>query len=342
MKRRVLVVPRPIAESVRRNLMERDWLSTEFAVGRRGNSVLLPLDDRAVGPFPEGDVEEVELSPAPVSPRSYRDLLPELSPAERRALPRSFDVVGDVVLVRLSDRLAPHAAAIGKALLEFVPGARKVGWDHGVQGTTRRRRLDPLAGEGPWRTEHRENGLTLDVDLEQAYFSPRLAREHARIATLVQDGERVLDLCCGIGPFALTIARKGRAREVVAVDLNPAAIALVEANSRRLGVSDRVHATVADVGDFVARCEPADRVTFNLPHDGIKYLTSVGASVGRGGTLHFYEIMERSRAASRPPELAAMLGPPGAWSAEPARVVHPYSPTADLFAHTLSRGGGGR
>lgn len=342
MRRRVLAVPRPQAESVRRGLKERGWLSTEQAVVRRGELVLLPLDDAAEGPFDAGTVEVVDL-PAPArTARSYRDLFPTLSSADRRALPRSFDVVGDVVLVRLPERLADQAPAIGAALLEFVPGARKVGWDHGVQGPARRRQLQALAGTGDWRTHHRENGLVLEVDLERAYFSPRLAREHARVAALVRAGERVLDLCCGIGPFALTIARDGRAREVVAVDSNPDAIALLEANARRLGVAGLVRAHIADVAEFVARGGTAERITFNLPHEGIKYLTSVGAAVEGGGMLHFYEIMERSRAASRPSELAALLGPHGAWSAAPARVVHAYSPTADLVAQTLTRSVGRR
>lgn len=341
MKRRFLVVPRPSAEASRQALKERGWLASTTPVVRRGDQVLLPLTEEATGPFPGGEIQEQELPSEATRPRSYRDLFPELSAGDRRALPRSFDVVGDIVLIRLPDRLGDQAAAIGAALLGFVPGARLVGWDHGVQGTTRRRRIEPLAGTGGWRTRHRENGLLLDVDVERAYFSPRLAREHARIASAVRPDEQVLDLCCGIGPFTLTIARDARAREIDAVDINPDAIELLVANARRLRLEARIRPEVGDLAEFLARAPPAGRVIFNLPHEGIKYLTSVGTAVEPGGTLHFYEIMERSRAASRPQELADLLNPAGGWRGEAARTVHPYSPTTDLLAHTLVRAPGG-
>ena len=338
MTARVLAVPRDRAEATRRWLKERGWLSAEFGVARRAETVFLPLTEDAAGPFPDGREEQVELAAQPIVARSYRDALTGLSPTEREELPRSFDVVGDIVLIRLTDRWSATAPQIGQALLRFVPGARKVGWDHGVHGPTRRHSLQPLAGQGSWRTTHRENGLSLSVDLARAYFSPRLAREHARVAALVRSGERVFDLCCGIGPFALTIARDARAREVLAADVNPDAIALLQENAQRLGVSGRIHAEVADVREFVGRSGRADRVVFNLPREGIMYLTSVSAAVERGGTLHFYEVMERSEAASRPGQLVALMPAPSEWRAEPPRVIHAYAPSADLVAQTLRRG----
>lgn len=341
MKVRALVVPRGRAESARQWLKDRGWLSTDFDVTRRGTDVVLPMTPEATGPYPDGAAEELELEPRPRDARSYRDEVPSLTPGERKELPRSFDVIGDIVLIRLTERWSTRAREIGEALLRFVPGARKVGWDHGVQGPTRRHELEALAGEGGWRTVHQENGLSLVVDLERAYFSPRLAREHARVAALVTPGERVLDLCCGIGPFGLTIARDGRARGVRAADVNPDAIALLTENARSLGLADRIRGEVSDVREFVGRSGTAERVVFNLPREGIMYLTSVSAAVERGGTLHFYEIMERSEASARPAQLRAMMPVPAEWRAEPTRVVHPYSPSSDLVTQTLRRGAPG-
>ncbi|MCI4335727.1 MAG: methyltransferase domain-containing protein [Thermoplasmata archaeon] len=337
MKSRALVVPRAHAEAARSRLRERGWLRPDLEVSRTELTVSFPIVDAANPLAADGTIEVGEFRPTRVAPRSYREGVRGLNAEERSHLPRAFDVVGDVVLIRLPPDLAARGPEVGEALLQFVPGARKVGWDQGVHGPERLRKLVALAGQGAWATRHRENGLEIDVDPEVAYFSPRLAREHARVADLVRPGERVFDVCCGVGPFALTIARDGNAATVIGIDVNPAAIALLRSNAQRLGFTDRIRAEVADLTDFLPHAGTADRVIFNLPREGIKYLTSVSEAVGRGGTLHFYEVIDRSAAERRPGELIATVGGPETWSAEASRVVHPYSPSSDLVAQTLHR-----
>ena len=331
-------VPSVEAERVRRLLRDRGALRDDRDVVHEDGHVVFPLRDGAEVPsdFPgEPVVREFPSRPRP-APRSYRDLL--TLPAElAELLPRAFDVVGDIVLIRLPDELEPRSEEIGRALLEFVPSARLVVRDEGVHGWQRTRQLVRLAGEGPARTLHRENGLALEVALETAYFSPRLGREHGRVAELVRSGESVLDLCAGIGPFSLAIASAGRAREIVAVDANPAAIRLLESNRHRLGFDGRIRAVCADLEEFLPSAGVADRVVFNLPREGIKYLTSVGKSVSAAGTLHYYEMTDRARVADRPTDLVELLGGAASWRLSESHSVHPYSPGADLVAYTLQR-----
>lgn len=335
---RGLRVAKRRAEEVRQRLKRAGWIRPDASVLSEGEDVVFALQDAARPAPDDGTVVERTFPLRPASAASYRDALAGLPPEVRDVLPRAFDVVGDLVLVRLPPEAVPWKAEVGRALLDFVPGARYVGWDQGVKGVERRRRIERIAGAGALQTRVRENGLTLDVDLDRAYFSPRLAREHARVAGEVAAGETVLDLCCGIGPFALTIARDGRARSVTAVDVNPDAIALLRANAARLGVSDRIDARVADLAVFLAEPHPADRAILNLPHEGIKYLPSVAEQVVRAGTLHYYEIMERTVESGRPHALVDRLRAVGPWAVRSMHRVHPYSPTSDLVAVTLVRG----
>lgn len=336
MRSLAVVVPKDQGETVRRQLQALGLLRPGLKVRREAGSVAFPV---VAGPdrLPDGtrleEAEFEELEPSPLGGYSQALGLPE----ELRALaPRSFDVVGDIVLVRVPRELDGHRAELGRALLAFVPGARLVAADEGVKGPARVRQLVPLAGEGGFRTIHRENGLAFEVDLAAAYFSPRLAREHARVAGAVRPGESVWDLCCGVGPFGLTAAHLGTPSSVTLVDANPAAIALVRANARRLRVEARVRAIEARLEELLQGEPVAPRVIFNLPHEGIKYVTQVAAAVERPGTLHHFEVMERS---SRPARLEALLaGLPGdGWSLAEAHVVHPYSPSSDLMAVTLQR-----
>jgi tRNA (guanine37-N1)-methyltransferase len=339
MKSRAVRVSRSLGEETRQVLREGGFLRRDLEVGRDGERLLFPIvDDR---PAPEGLGEVVDAEFALSSsrgPQDYRDLLGW--PADELAtVPRSFDVVGDLVLIRLPVELENRGPEIGAALLRFVPGARLVGRDRGVQGPERRRGVVRLAGSGPWTTRHRENGVALDVDLEEAYFSPRLAREHARVAAEVRTGDRVYDLCCGVGPFAVTMARDGRAANIVAVDANPRAIECLRTTLTRYSFGARVEVIEDRLERFITGRAPFERVVFNLPHEGIKYLPSVANLVSRAGRLFYYEVVERDSRERRPEELVGMLGGSSQWRMVDSRTVHPYSPTSDLVAFTLERTG---
>ena len=259
------------------------------------------------------------------------------SEEERALLPRSFDVVGEIVVIRLPREWRARRAEIGAALLEFVPRARLVGWDQGVHGEERRRTLERIAGDGPWTTVHRENGIDFSVDLEAAYFSPRLAREHARVAATVREGATVYDLACGVGPFSVQIARDGRAGGIVAIDANPAAIRLLRATLGRLPYGGRVTPVEGRIEAFLPGRAPCDLAVLNLPHEGIKYAPSVARAVAPGGRFSYYEIVARSDQPRRGNVVADALGPAGRWTVAETHVVHPYSPDADLVGFTFDR-----
>jgi len=323
-------------EELRRRLAEHGLLRTDLEILKEGEYLVLPVS-RTELPGPV-EAELVEREFAVVSrpgPSDYRDVLADSAEA-KALLPRSFDVVGDIVLVRLPDKLENRKEEIGAALLSFVPSARIVGRDLGVHGPERRRRVERIAGTGGWRTRHRENGLEFEVDVERAYFSPRLAREHERVAATVTPGERVYDLCCGVGPFAVTIGRDGRASQVTAVDSNPVAIELLRGTLARYEFGARVAPVLASLETFLPVAGVVDRVILNLPHEGIKYLPSVMRTVTPRGRLHYYEVTPRVEFERRAEAIVGSLGSRD-WKVVEQHVVHPYSPTADLVAFTLGR-----
>ena len=335
-----LLVPRNRGEEVRQDLVDAGLLRSDLEIRREEESLVLPLAGNPDEVPPAwGSIVEREFRIIPrKGPARYRDLLP-WSEEEKESLPRSFDVIGDIVLIRIPPELEGRKESIGGALQKFVPGARLVGLDRGVHGADRRREVEPIAGTGPWRTRHKENGVELDVDVERAYFSPRLAREHARVAEEVQSGDRVYDLCCGVGPFAITIAHLGKASEVTAVDANPEAIALLQATLARYPFAKRIHALVARLEEFLLAAPPVERVVMNLPHEGIKYLPSVARTATPGGRLYYYEVVPRSELGRRGSTLVNALSPIGDFSLAAQRVVHPYSPSSDLVMFAFARSG---
>src|SRR5215831_19769473 len=61
------------------------------------------------------------------------------------------------------------------------------------------------------------------------------------------DGGVILDLGCGYGPIAITLARRAPASRVWAVDVNRRALSLTTANARALGLVNVTAVTPASV-----------------------------------------------------------------------------------------------
>lgn len=313
-----VVVPRRQGEQVRQRLLEAGTLRTDLQIVGDGDDLIFPVTD------PVDDLETVE-RPFPVvetGPSDYRELL-DLPDDVQRRLPSSFDRIGDLVVFKLPDDLEPYKAMVGEALAEFT-SARSVALDHGVEGRWRVRDLEVVVGDDDLETVHREHGVALHVDPSRAYFSPRLATEHRRVADLVEDGETVVDAFAGVGPFSLVIARHAAPKRVVAVEANPDAVELLEAGIAANGAGDVVEVRSGDAGEILPGLD-ADRVIMNLPHDAADYLDAARAALDGDGWIHLYEIVEEADLAARVDALEAE-----GLTVERRRDVHHYSPTQEM------------
>jgi len=326
-------VPRAEGEAARQRLRAAGLLRDDLRPARDGEALLLPVRREALGQHLPGPVEEASFVPqAPLRPR-YQELVQVPAPL-RPLLPTSFDVVGDILVVKLADELLPHGPEIGRALLAAHPQARTVLLDEGVRGRDRVRRVRALAGEDRTTAEHLEYGIRLKVDLARAYFSPRLAGEHHRVAEQVQEGEVVLDLFAGVGPFAIHAARTGNPRRVVAVDINPAAVQLISENAARNGVAGKVEAVCAEASEAARTLAGAcDRVIMNLPHGADAFWEAALQACKPQATVHYHRILEREAVEPHVQGLLARAAAAG-WDAreQARRVVRAYSPAMDHVA----------
>jgi len=212
----------------------------------------------------------------------YRDLFPE---GLRERLPRAFDVVGDICIIKLPEEFLPIRKSVGSAILKTYKHMRVVCIDGGVTGDQRVRDLEIIAGERRTETEHRENGCRYRLDVAQVYFSPRLSGERALIASLTGRGESVWDMFCGVGPFSIPIAKA--AREVCASDINENAIRYLRENMKLNRVKN-IDPFCGDARDAF-RDKKFDRVVMNLPHCSLDFLDCALERCG-GGTIHLYRI----------------------------------------------------
>lgn len=83
---------------------------------------------------------------------------------------------------------------------------------------------------------------------------------------LLPEGGRVLDLCCGSGAVALSLAQEAAAAEVVAADVSAAALEAAKANGQRCGLAGRVEWHCGDLFAPLCGTEPFDLVAANPPY----------------------------------------------------------------------------
>jgi tRNA (guanine37-N1)-methyltransferase len=207
-------------------------------------------------------------------------------------VPQAFDIIGDIVVIDIPPLLKPYKSIIGEAILQIQKNATTVlAKASDIGGTFRVRDYDYIAGEEKTETIHKEFGCQYHVDLAKAYFSPRLSHEHERVAALVQDGETVVDLFAGVGPFSVLIGKRNPMAKVYAVDLNPDAVELLNVNVSVNKVENNVYPILADAREIATTKLKglADRVIMNLPETAIDFIDAAcNAIKPEGGIIHFY------------------------------------------------------
>jgi len=226
-------------------------------------------------------------------------------------LPR-HELIGGIAI------MLNHDPAAAKQLLTLRSSLHTVLFPlSDVEGKFRTRRFEVLAGRQGTHTRCLEYGYCFEIDLSEAYFSPRLATERQRIVGLQNEGEHVIDMFAGIGPFAIVLARK--AGYVLGVDINPGAIRLMVRNLH-LNRADNVIPMLADayhLPDLVSWT--FDRVIMNHPTASMAFLPQAFRLCKPGGSIHLYLIQSYESEA-----LAALQNYPVAEITE--QVVRSYSP----------------
>ncbi len=329
-----VVVPQDRGEGVRRTLKERGVLQKHLKVQAEQGRLFLPTTERVDLGWP---TEERECEEAFTPVRSYKDVV-RVPEALRPQLPTSFDVIGDIAVLKIPQGLAPYRAEVGRAILEGNRALHVVAQDHGVSGAYRVRDLEIIAGESRTTTVHTEFGLRYHADVARAYFSPRLGSERLRVANLVAEGETVADPFAGVGPYAILIAKRRRPAKVIAADANPIAVAFLRQNVAA-NRAERVEVREGDARDVLRAAAPVDRIILDLPHSAMDFLPDALRALRPKGTVHVYGILEDADRADRVAAIRKAVREQGRRvAAIRVHVVRAYSPTQHHVAFDVMVG----
>lgn len=204
----------------------------------------------------------------------------------------SYEMIGDIAVLDekiQTDMPGASVQKIAEAVLSAHPTIQTVLLSCGpISGEFRTRDLAFVAGIDKTQTLHKEYGCQYKVDLARAYFTPRLATERHRIMLQVHDGETVIDMFAGVGPYSILIAKNVGGAHVIANDKNTAAIELLKENAvlnhvRNLTILNEDAAVLAEKYEG-----QGDHILMNLPHNAADFLETAVSVCKRGGIIHYY------------------------------------------------------
>lgn len=213
-----------------------------------------------------------------------------LTDQESEELFSAFDQIGDIIVIRIPDSLLSKKKVIGETLLKEVSTARSILYQSSdVTGDFRTRSLELLAGEDKTETEYKEFGCRFFVDVEKAFFSPRLSTERERIADVIRDGDTVINMFGGVGMFSI-LAAKNKKCTVYNIDINPVASQLCEKNISLNKLVGEVISLNGDAAQIVndQLKEKGDRTLMLLPERSDEFLESAILATKNGGIIHYY------------------------------------------------------
>ena len=300
-EKRYVSIPAKDGETIRKLLLALEIFDSGYKIISEDKTLYLPikseLNQHHLSTLNSSavtfDIGARMFDVIPQDPRTLIDALDgKLSPEELALLPRAYDLIGDIAVLEIPDEIAQYSKLIGVAFHDIHSNFKTVLAKKGaISGTTRVREYSLLAGEDRTKTIHTEYGCRLAVDVTKSYFSPRLLEEHNRIAQLVQQGELIVDMFCGVGPFAIHIAKQKEAK-VIAIDINQSAIDLLCESIGLNKLVGTIVPVVADAHDYVNTNKlSVDRVIMNHPSGASDFVSDACSILKIGGIMHYYDFI---------------------------------------------------
>lgn len=224
--------------------------SPPYNYRNKADWVVAAAPDRSaqIGFFARGSHDIVDIEGCPQQPEAIVQVLTAAREAFRRKLVWPFDVAsGRGVLKRLIARVDTQGSVAITAVTTREKWGREKEWARWMSesvpssvGILRREpRSAPRVLHGRDWLEERVEGLNLRVDADgffqvNPHLSPHLVRSVLRWAQ-VQAGQRALDVFCGVGLFALALARAGA--QVLGLEIDREAVRRAVGNARALARS---------------------------------------------------------------------------------------------------------
>lgn len=210
------------------------------------------------------------------------DILKSVLPPDQEGL-AGYSRIGHIVHLNLREHLTPYKLLIGQVLLDKCANCKTVvNKTQTIDNTYRNFQMELLCGEDNYLVQVKEHGIPFEFDFSSVYWNPRLSSEHDRIVKKLKAGDVLYDVCAGVGPFSIPIAKKKCI--VLANDLNPESYKWLLKNAEKNKVKS-IKCFNKDARDFIRNDVKSDllerwtnnfsnsiHLTMNLPAMAVEFL----------------------------------------------------------------------
>lgn len=222
----------------------------------------------------------------------------KLAKKEIELLPSSFDVVGNILIFSDFPReLRKKEKIIGNQILKNFKHIKTVlKKTKKYSGKFRLPKLKIIAGERTKETIHKENDVSVKLDVEKVYFSSRLSNERKRINNLIKKNEKVLVMFSGCSAYPINIAKNTEAKKIYGIEINPIAHKYALENLKSNKVENKIKLFLGDVKKIIPKInQKFDRILMPLPKGAEKYLDLALSKIKKNGIVHFYDFAEENK-----------------------------------------------
>lgn len=211
-------------------------------------------------------------------------------------LAKGYDQLGNIAIIEFDGKRGKEKK-IANALMQSNKSITTVLAKEGaVSGKYRIRKVRYIAGTKTYIANYRENGCLFRFDVRKVFFSNRLSFERSRILSLVKNGENVMVMFAGVGPFAIEIGKVMKRSKVLGIEANKFGYRYMQENIK-LNKTANVTAVLGDVRKVSHNYRNfADRIIMPLPWSSLEFLDEVYAVAKKRAIVHLYAFTDTKNA----------------------------------------------
>ena len=212
---------------------------------------------------------------------------------ELNNLPRGYQIVGKILLIKLKPNLLKHKKIIGNAILNLFPYVHTVCLVKNIGGIKRKPKIEIIAGCKNTQTIHKEYGCQFLIDVSKVMWSQGNKEERMRLTKFIKPEEIIVDMFSGIGYFSIFIAKYCKPKEIYAIDINPEALEFLRKNIWLNDVENSIEILQGDCRKFANLLEnTADRIIMGYLFKTEKFLPYAFKIAKNNAFIHFHRTVK--------------------------------------------------